>query len=428
MKRTKIYKQSRKAVLGFLRNKPRVRSLVRKAYWKLRKFQFELLSFSKTIQPKTVLFESYGGRSVSCSPKALFLEMISCEEYTDWQIIWSLRESAYEASEMLNSLSDPRIKTVIRGSREYFDSLATASAIVMNTRLPEYVYPKPEQVYVQCWHGTPLKKLGCDAIGKTDSALNTATELARRFRIDSKKWSYLLSPSSFTSEALFSAFGVPIADRQSLLIEEGYPRNDVLVHSINDDVRQSYYRQKHGVPRNKKVILYAPTWRDDRYVSGLGYIADAMMDMEELRASLSDDWIVLFRAHYYIAESFDFSNYEGFVVDVSKVEDINELYIASDIMITDYSSTIFDFAILRRPICLFVSDREHYEHDLHGFYMQLEDIPAPICTTTKEVISFFENIYRWEEEYGVRFDDFMKEYCPHEDGATAKRVMDKIFR
>ena len=229
------------------------------------------------------------------------------------------------------------------------ETLARAGCIVVNNRLPEYVYPKDDQVYVQCWHGAPLKRLGYDVEIEMESALNTTNELAERFGMDARKWTHLLSPSPYASKHLADAFGLPLEKRGSVIVEEGYPRNDALVRSRGDESVRARLRDSLGVPEGKRVLLYAPTWRDDSYQDGVGYTFDYLLDFDLMRQQLGDEWVVLFRPHYYIANQFDFSAYEGFVIDVSKVDDVNDLYLASDVLLTDYSSVMFDYANLRSP-------------------------------------------------------------------------------
>lgn len=427
MKSSNTYKKLRKTALGFLRDKPKCRLIIRRIYWGLRKIQYDIYSSRIYVNSKYVFFESYGGRSVSCSPKAIYLEMIQDDRFSDYIFIWSLRSSAEDAMRFLGEIDTRRTRVVVRGSTDYFAALAKASCIIVNSRLPEYIYPKANQVYVQCWHGTPLKKLGYDAIGKTDSALNTPNELALRFRIDSEKWNYLVSPSRFTSTALFSAFGVE-ENKKRITIEEGYPRNDFLISSMGDVDLVAKIKRELGIPIEKKVALYAPTWRDDKYVSGVGYTTDVLLDFKEMQDSLADDWVLLFRAHYYIAEAFDFEKFGSFVIDASAIMDINDLYIISDALITDYSSTIFDFALLRRPIFLYVPDRYHYENMLHGFYLELEDLPVSICNTTNDVVSAINIFEDGDFKCESHLDDFLRVFSPHEDGLSASRVINRIFK
>jgi CDP-glycerol glycerophosphotransferase len=319
---------------------------------------------------------------------------------------------------------------VERGSKEYFEACAAAKYWVINNRMPEYVSPKAKQVYVQCWHGTPLKRLGYDVVVKMQAALNTTAELAGRFGLDAQKWSYLLSPSPFASEHLSSAFGLTVQQRKKLVIEQGYPRNDAIVATLAAPTSFEAIRaiKEHlGIPATKKVLLYAPTWRDDNYKSGVGYTQNLFLDMQAMQDVLCDDWVILVRAHYYIANQLDLGCWSGFVYDVSRVKDINDLYCVADALLTDYSSVLFDYANTARPVLYFWPDREHYEQDIRGFYFDPATLPGPKCQTTQEVITALETIDAWHDTYGKDYEAFKAEFCCKDDGHAAKRVIEQVF-
>lgn len=419
----------RSAGLGVLRYMPKTRLAVRHTYWKHEAKKYDAQAAKIAVNPKRVFFESFGGRSFSCSPRALYLAMCEDERFADYEFVWSFKghERTEEAQE---NPALARATVVQRGSAEYFESLASSGTLILNTRLPEYVTPKADQVFVQCWHGTPLKRLGYDVQIETANALNTTSELAERFGMDARKWTYLLSPSPYTSEHLASAFGLPEERRAQTVLELGYPRNDDIARAAADDTGETVraMREKFGVPEGKKALLYAPTWRDDSYQAGVGYTFDYLIDFDELQRELGDEWVVLFRPHYYIANAFDFSAYEGFVIDVSDAPDINELYIAADALVTDYSSVMFDYAILHRPILLFVPDYERYAGDIRGFYFDMAEVPGPQCVTTEELVAQvkgLDNTY-WQQ-YGEAFGRYAATFCPLDDGYAAQRVLERVF-
>ncbi|MBW3088449.1 CDP-glycerol glycerophosphotransferase family protein [Bifidobacterium sp. 82T24] len=414
----------RKAGFAVLRHTPRLRLTVRHAYWRMQRHRYERLRAGITVDPRLVFLESFGGRSISCSPKALYQAMLADGRYDDYHFVWSVKADVLdEATTLLGPGSRTRI--VQRGSEEYFTSLARAGVIIINTRLPEYVWPGDGQTFVQCWHGTPLKRLGYDVEIETTNALNTTTELASRFGLDARKWTYLISPSAYTSRHLCDAFGLPKSRRADVVIEAGYPRNDALANTDADVVHT--IRERLGIPDSRKALLYAPTWRDDSYRPGVGYTFDYLLDFDAMRDALGDGWVVLFRPHYYIANRFDFSKYEGFVIDASKTGDINDLYLAADVLLTDYSSVMFDYANTRRPMLLFTPDRARYAGRIRGFYMDFGSIPAPNCETTDEVITELRGLDTYETRYGEQYRRFVNTYCPHDDGRASGRVLRRIF-
>lgn len=425
-----FHKKVRSAALGVLRYMPRTRLATRKVYWAHEGKKYNRLAAGFAVDDKLVFFESFGGRSFSCSPRAIFLSMLHQERFADYRFVWCFKgERTDEAADQNEELRDSRVSVVRRGSQEYFAALASAKALVLNTRLPEYVTPKADQIFVQCWHGTPLKRLGYDVAIETTNALNTTQELADRFGLDATKWTYLLSPSAYTSEHLSDAFGLPVERRASVVLEEGYPRNDeiALAHADVSGARMREVRAQLGVPEGKKVLLYAPTWRDDSYKAGVGYTFDYLIDFDLLQRELGDEWVVLFRPHYYIANHFDFSAYEGFVIDVSAWGNINDLYIAADALVTDYSSVMFDYAILRRPVMLFVPDYDSYANDIRGFYFDLAEIPGPHVRETGELAALLQDLDGYWQRYGEAYDAYVERFCPKDDGHAAERVIDRVW-
>lgn len=416
---------------------PRLRFALRRGYWALRGLQYDRLARRVEVDRRLVFFEAYGGRSFACSPKALYLDMLDDPRFAGWRFVWSFKEGrcpegfpACDGASLgggLPASGGPRTSVVVRGSQEYFNALAEAGTIIINTRLPEYVTPKSSQVFVQCWHGTPLKRLGYDVNPEAGGALNTSGELAQRFDMDSRKWTYLLSPSPYATEHLADAFGLERERRSSVVLEEGYPRNDFLARAAADISVCQAARARLGVPEGKKALLYAPTWRDDSYASGVGYTFDCLLDLERLKKALSDDWVVLFRAHYYIANRLDLAGLEGFVIDVSGEDDVNIAYAAADALVTDYSSVMFDFALLRRPIILHAPDRLHYERVIRGFYFPLSEVPGPLYSATDEVLFELQHLQSYGERYGAAYERFVAKFAPLDDGRAAKRVIERVF-
>lgn len=407
---------------------PLVRKL-REVYWSGQQSRFASLSEKTATNSRMVVFEAFGGRKYACSPRAIYEAMCVDSRFADWTFVWSFQEDAMDQARGVPQLQ--RAKLVVRESDEYFNAFAAAKYWIQNNRVYEYMYPRPDQVYVQCWHGTPLKRLGYDVPETTSGgALNTARELADRFNRDALKWSYLVSPSAFTSRHLADAFGLPQERRSSVVLEVGYPRNDAIVNTVTADdapARLAALRSAYGIPQGKKALLFAPTWRDDQFTEGVGYTMDSLMDFDALQRIIGDEWVVLLRTHYYIANKFDLSAWEGFVFNVSDVDDINDLYCIADALCTDYSSVFFDYANTARPLYFYWPDRRHYEQDLHGFYLDPDTLPGPKCETAEELGSQLVGFDGWCERYGEGYRAFREEFCGKDDGRAAQRVIEAVF-
>lgn len=370
------------------------------------------------IDDKLVYFQTFSGRGYSDSPKALYEYMRKAPEYRDYRFVWSFREPE-KYGELLK---DGRTEIVKFRTREDNKKLRRAGYWIANYRMLDYQHPRKGQVYVQCWHGTPLKRLGYD-IKASDNAMNSIEEIRSKYKTDAEKFSYLLSPSPFASEKFASAWNLNATHQTHKIIEEGYPRNDRLINANEEE--RAEIRSKLGVG-DKRVILYAPTWRDNQHISGEGYSYRTEVDFDMLKESLGDKYVILFRAHYLVANSFDFARYEGFVRDVSGYDDINELYLASDLLITDYSSVFFDYSNLGRPIIFYMYDLDQYENEMRGFYLSIDELPGPIVTAEKELINEIRKSEEWSAD--EKYLEFNRRFNPHEDGNASARVLARIFR
>ena len=370
------------------------------------------------IDDKLVYFQTFSGRGYSDSPKAMYEYMRKAPEYKDYKFVWSFREP----EKYRELLEDGRTELVKFRTRADNIALRKAKYWIANYRMLDYQHPRKGQIYVQCWHGTPLKRLGYD-IDASDNAMNSIGEIREKYRTDAKKFSYLLSPSPFASEKFATAWDLNATHQTHKIIEEGYPRNDRLINA--GDEERTGIRKKLGVD-DKKVILYAPTWRDNQHISGEGYSYKTEVDFDRLKEALGDKYVILFRAHYLVANSFDFDRYDGFVRDVSSYDDINDLYLASDLLITDYSSVFFDYSNLERPVIFYMYDLDQYEHEMRGFYLSLDELPGPIVKDEEKLIEEIEKSENWTAD--EKYLEFNRRFNPHEDGKASARVLARIIR
>ncbi|MDO4975008.1 MAG: CDP-glycerol glycerophosphotransferase family protein [Alphaproteobacteria bacterium] len=381
--------------------------------------QFAEIAIDETL----VVFESFMGRKYTDSPKAIYEYMLSNKKFINFRFVWCFRDSV---KSQYKFVGDRERTTLVRwGTDEYYKAYATAKYWVTNTRLPKVIYKKEGQQYIQCWHGTPLKKLFCDI---ETEAMESKETTKRVVHEDASRYSYLISPSKYCSEKLASAFDLKTLHKDNIIIEKGYPRNDAIVNYTQEDVIS--VKKELGLPMEKKVILYAPTYRENQRNNDKQYQHSETLDFEKLQKEIGDNYIILFRTHYYIANEFNFDKYNGFVFDVSKYPEINDLYVISDLLITDYSSVFFDFGILKRPMIFYMYDLDFYKDDLRGFYLSLDELPGPIVKTEKELIEKIQNLSNWTNtsEYKKAIQEFNEKFTYNEDGHATERVVDQIFR
>jgi CDP-glycerol glycerophosphotransferase len=297
-----------------------------------------------------------------------------------------------------------------------------AGTWITNSRMPLWI-PKPKKtIYVQTWHGTPLKRLAADMDEVHMPGTDTAN-YKRNFLEEASKWDYLISPNAYSSEIFRRAFNF-----NKKMIESGYPRNDFLINA-NNETTVAQIKKKCGVPADKKVILYAPTWRDNEFYGRGRYKFDIQMDLKKMKAELGHDYVIILRMHYLIAGNTDLSDYKGFVFDLSAHEDIRELYLIADMLITDYSSVFFDYANLRRPMFFYVYDIEDYRDNLRGFYFDFElKAPGPLVKTTDQMINEIKAVERNGFQISAEVEDFYNKFCYLEDGRASERVVHAVFK
>ncbi len=372
------------------------------------------------VDDKLCVFEAFNGRKYCDSPKAIYLRMLNDKKYKDYKFIW-----AFIKPEDFKELEKNRNTTLVEyHSKEYKKAYARAKYFFTPSRLPDYIIPKKDQNYVQCWHGTPLKRLGFDIKVGGVNALHTVKDWQHLYEYDATRYSYMVSPSRFVTDVYISAFNLKHINKDKCILETGYPRNDALF--TFDDKYVNKLKKDLNIPKDKKIILYAPTWRDNQHTSGVGYTYKVDVDFDLLQKELGNEYIILFRAHYFVANSFDFEKYKGFIYDVSHYESINDLYVIADMLITDYSSVFFDYAILKRPIIFYMYDLKAYQEDIRGFYIDLKELPGNIVENEKDLIIEINNMKN-NFKYDERYQKFHDKFNSLEDGEATKRVLKKIM-
>lgn len=365
------------------------------------------------IKSKSIVFESFLGKQYSDNPKALYLFIKS--NYPSYKLYWSF-DRKYK-----HNFTDDSLNGLSRFSLKWIFVMARAEYWVTNSRLPLWITKPKHTKYVQTWHGTPLKKLGVD-INKVHMPGTTTVKYKKNFLKEANKWDYLISPNVYSTEIFKRAFGF-----NQIMIESGYPRNDVL-YTCNNEFEVSKIKNRLNIPLDKKVILYAPTWRDNDYYSTGKYKFSLRLDLDKLRAEFAEDYVVLLRMHYLVAEQFDLTSYKGFVYDFSVHSEISDLYLISDVLITDYSSVFFDYANLQKPILFFTYDLEIYRDELRGFYFNFEEeAPGPLLKDTDEIIGYLNLIRNGDYQLPPAFRSFYNRFCYLEDGKASQRVVEEIL-
>ncbi len=364
------------------------------------------------VDKKVILFESNLGRNYSGNPRFIYEELVARGLDQVYRCYFILEDV---------SLKLPgNAKKVKRISLFYFYLFAKAGFWVSDTRMPTYLRKRKNTVYIQTWHGTPLKKLALDLEQVTMEGEESLENYKTKFRENSKTWDYLISQNTYSTNIFRRAFHF-----KKEVLEIGYPRNDILFHKNNEEAIK-VIKEKLKLPMNKKIILYAPTWRDNEHYGHLTYKFSSGIDYSYLKEQMATEYIVVVKAHYLVGEQLDISQYQGFLYQFDASYDIAELYLVADLLVTDYSSVMFDYSLLRRPMLFFTYDLELYKDNLRGFYFDfLKEAPGPIVLTTQqladEIVSYDFNRYK------EKFDAFARKYNHADCGDASKKIVDLIL-
>lgn len=406
-----------KISINWIRKYPTLFKVVKQTINYIRQFVFKCGTNLINVKRNIVVFDSFLGKEYSCNPRYIYEEMLKQDRFNDWEFIWIMRRP--------KQLQLDRGKVVRYNGMQHFYYLAKSKYWVFNSKAPSYMYKKRNQIYLQTWHGTPLKKLARDIeIGDDATFYRTKMskeEMVKTYDQDVKKYDYLISPNTFSTKKFLSAFGV----ERNKIIETGYPRNDVLVN--HDRYIVESIKDKLGIEKNKTVILYAPTWRDNVY-DVKGYSFTPKVDFKKWKDILGNDYVVIYKPHYLIVNDIDYEDLDNFIYLSKSSDSINELYLISDLLITDYSSVFFDYSILKKPILFYMFDLEDYDKNIRGFYIDINKLPGPIIKDEDILLEQIINIANIEIQYEDKYKRFTKEICLLEDGHASERVINLVFK
>ncbi|MBM6400992.1 CDP-glycerol glycerophosphotransferase family protein [Phycicoccus sonneratiae] len=343
----------------------------------------------------TAFFESFHGRNVSCNPAAIDRELARVAPHVER--VWSVSRDGVEV---------PAGATAVRvGTPEWRAARDRADLLVLNDWIEDSWRPRRDQFVLQTWHGTPLKRI---ALGRRDRTPRLFAAVVKQ----SSRWSAMLAQNDFGARALRRSYAV-VRPMWTL----GYPRNDVVVTSSGEQTRREL-----GVATSR-VVLYAPTWRDDALE------APDPLDPTALAERLGPDWTVLVRGH---ARTLGLRAEVAAdrVLDVTAHPDVSDLLALADVLVTDYSSVMFDFSATGRPMVFHVADAERYEQEVRGFAWDLaERAPGPLVRTTEEVADAVARADDPDERerWATRYAQWRADFNPFDDGRASERVVARLL-
>ena len=347
--------------------------------------------WSRATSEDAVYFESFYGRTAGDNP--LGIDRALSRLYPELRRYWSVVDGSI-------AVPDGAVR-LIEGSAEWWRVRAAARVLVVNDWLRWPYRRRAHQHVLQTWHGTMLKRLALD---RPDVTPRKRLAILR----EQHRWDALIVQNAYSARIFRSAYAV-----RAPIWRTGYPRNDVLASAAG----AARVRAAVGVPADARVVLYAPTWRDDR--------DDVVDDLDVVRfaAALPSDHIFLVRGHSRtLAHGRDVQGER--IVDVTSYPDAAGLLSIADILVTDYSSVMFDFAVTGKPMVFYVPDLAHYSERLRGFYFDLlAEAPGAVVTTRDELFDAVKAPTVDPDRYAA----WQRRFVPYDDGHAGDRVVEQIY-
>ncbi|MFD5799068.1 CDP-glycerol glycerophosphotransferase family protein [Streptomyces diastatochromogenes] len=355
----------------------------------------------RSLDPNLAVYCAYWGRGYACNPAAIHAKARELAPH--------IRSVFLVEADQAHAMPKDVDHAVI-GSRRYWEVLARAKYLVNNANFAEGVVKRRGSVHLQTQHGTPLKTMGVDQSTYPVVAAQSGSFTRMLGRVD--RWDFNLSSNRHSTQMWERAF--PGTYEQ---LEYGYPRNDVYYTATADDVAR--VRRELGVPEGSTAVLYAPTHRDHH----TGF--EAGLDLEAFCAAAGEDVVVLLRAHYF----YDRGRAQGSarIIDVTTHRSSEDVCLAADALVTDYSSIMFDYANLDRPIVVYADDWDVYQETRGVYFDLMTEPPGPVARTPEELARVFRDGSYAGPEAKARRAAFRERFCQFDDGLAAERVVRRVL-
>lgn len=361
------------------------------------------------IEPQSVYLQAYGGLSATDSQLAIHHELRA--RHPELTLHWGVIDSS--------SWVPPGGVPLLINSREWYRVLSTAQYLVTNLDLPRWFRKRPGQQVLQTFHGYPSKAMGIGMWrAKNFTPLRIQAELART----SGTWDLILTPDPAMDRYYREeyAYDGPIHSH-------GYPRDDALVSPEAARIREET-RARLGIRPDQVAVLYAPTWRDDMAGGWRRASLVSHLDLEAARTALGDDYVFLLRGHRFHVRASGRSAEGGRAVDVTDYPEVNDLILAADVAVLDYSSLRFDFSLTGNPMVFLVPDLADYAGGVRGFlYDFAESAPGPLLDTTTEVVEALRDLDGLRQRYAADYAAFQTRFNQRMDGTSTHRVVSAFF-
>lgn len=390
----------RSRLISFFKNNPQLLRVC----WFFSHVLLQFFSFFVVKHDKQILFASFGGRNFNDSPKAIYDEICKRDIFRDWDLIWAFVNP--------DSISIPRGKKIKIDSLAFFKALLQSRIWISNSGMDRAIRLKLKNVLkVETWHGTPLKKICGDEHQNTMGG-------KRKIKGEPDNKTIRCAQSEFDQKLFQRLFH---ATKESILLCD-LPRNDELLGYSKAKMR--IVRENLNIGNEKKIILYAPTYREYLWDGKGNNLIAPPIHLEKWKQILGPSYILLFRAHYAVGTALNIKT-DDFVIDVSSYPSLNDLYAISDMMISDYSSCFFDYSILDRPMFCFAYDLDEYQ-EKRGLYLDLRDIlPCKVHLDEDSLLSDIKNLDVSKAIESTK--KFHNQFAPYA-GHASEVVVDEIVR
>lgn len=368
-------------------------------YW-IGSFAINILKFFIKPNNNLILFISFGGKKFDDSPRVIYEQMIRDKRFDGYDLVWAFQNT--------EAFVIPRGRIIKTDSFKYYITALKARCWITNSTVERGLNFKGKNtLYFNTWHGTPIKKMGADIAGDNKSF---GKEL--KWKVD-----LMTSQSKYEADIFSRVFNI----NRDKFIVCGLPRNDVLSDRTVETKQKMM--QKIGLPLDKKVILYAPTFREYERDEKFNCVIKPPIDFDKWKKTIGDKYIILLRAHYEVAKVLNVKSNDGFVYDVSNYTVLNDLMLASDMLISDYSSIFFDYSILDRPMLYYTYDYNEYV-DKRGMYFDIRRELFGSSDNEEKLLNLIKELNYDKSVEKVR--DFRSKYVESYGNAT-KISLDTIF-
>ncbi|MCE5519980.1 CDP-glycerol glycerophosphotransferase family protein [Staphylococcus pseudintermedius] len=374
--------------------------------------QYAQLYHSTSIKPHQILYQVRDGKSITDSPYAIFLGLNAHETFSNYQHIWVVDhpDTLVFYQEIFKVFQN--VSFVIKESNEYLKALTESKFLINNATFPAYFTKKPQQIYINTWHGTPLKHMGFDVKNNLKGSQNTMKNFLAS--------DYMISPNAHTTNIFKHAFKLDGLYSGEIL-EIGYPRIDLTINTTANEARE--YLAEHLNLKKKPIILYCPTWRGKNVNDPENSLLNVFEEIKLLNQKLPHQ--VLVKVHPFVySKAKEMPELKPYLVP--DFLDTNQLMPAVDLMITDYSSIFFDFLVTDKPIVFYVPDLDKYQNE-RGVYIDLCALPGPVADNIQDVITLVSNESYKDADVQEKYAKFKHNFVNYENGSVTERLIESVF-